>query len=85
MIFHYQETDQTHGFETTFQKEVQCRKQAAVTQQGCAKCMGALQRNSSEYAIFQGERKSLSNPGRERKWESMINSTIESNKIIHES
>lgn len=34
MIFHYQETDQTHGFETIFQKEVRRRKQAAVTQRG---------------------------------------------------
>ena len=33
-IFHYQERDQTHVFETIFQKEVQCRKQAAFTQQG---------------------------------------------------
>lgn len=34
MIFHYQERDQNHVFETIFQKEVQCRKQAAFTQQG---------------------------------------------------
>lgn len=34
MIFHYQERNQIHGLETIFQKEAQCRKQAAFTQQG---------------------------------------------------
>jgi len=34
MIFHYQERDQTYGFETIFWNEVQCRKQAAFAQQG---------------------------------------------------
>lgn len=34
MIFHYQERDPAHVFETIFQKKVHCGKQAAFTQQG---------------------------------------------------
>lgn len=34
MIFHYQERDQTRSSEIIFQREVQCRRQAAFTQQG---------------------------------------------------
>lgn len=79
MIFHYQERDQTHSSETIFQREVQCRRQAAFTQQG------VLRRNSSEQALFQGEGKFVSNPCSERKWERMINSVIKSDKINHEN
>lgn len=34
MIFHQQERDPAHVFETIFQKKVHCGKQAAFTQQG---------------------------------------------------
>lgn len=66
MVFHYQERDQTRSSETIFQREVLCRRQAAVPQQGVLSTR-VLRRNSLEQALSQGERKSLSNPGSERK------------------
>lgn len=71
MIFQYQERDQTHGFETVFQKEVQCRKQAAFTQQGVLSvrqhCEAAPQ-NMRFFKVKESPRQTLAVKENEKVW-----------------
>ena len=69
MIFQYQERNQIPDLKIIFQKCNRIRNKKAIYLYpgGYVQTAGIRQRNSPPRAVFQGERKALSNPSNGRK------------------
>lgn len=82
MIFQYKERNQISHLKTIFQKYNRTQNKKAIYLHSVwyVKTAGIRQRNSPLCAVFQGERKSLSNPSSGRKWGTIINNTVGGSK-----
>ena len=78
MIFQYQERNQIPDLKIIFQKynRIQNKKAIYLYPVGYVQTAGTRQRSSPPCAVFQGERKSLSNPSSGRKWGTVINNSV---------